>query len=44
VSEMVGLTIENIHLGVIAKRTGLSDAEAFEALAEFLLGGLSPSA
>jgi AcrR family transcriptional regulator len=43
VSEMVGLTIENIHLGVIAKRTGLSDAEAFEALSEFLLGGLAPT-
>lgn len=42
VSEMVSLTIEHIHLGVIAKRTGLSDAEAFQALSEFLLGGLAP--
>lgn len=44
VSEMVALTIEHIHLGVIAKRTGLSDAEAFQALSEFLLGGLAPGA
>ncbi|QUQ69427.1 TetR/AcrR family transcriptional regulator [Kutzneria sp. CA-103260] len=44
VSEMVGLTIEHIHLGVIAKRTGLSDAEAFQALSEFLLGALAPHA
>ncbi|AHH93997.1 TetR/AcrR family transcriptional regulator [Kutzneria viridogrisea] len=42
VSEMVGLTIENIHLGTIAKRTGLSDAEAFAALSRFLLSGLAP--
>lgn len=43
VSEMVSLTIENIHLGTIAKRTGLTDAEAFAALSQFLLSGLAPS-
>ena len=42
VSEMVSLTIEGIHLGTIAKRTGLSDAEAFAGLSQFLLSGLAP--
>ncbi|HEY8373197.1 MAG TPA: TetR/AcrR family transcriptional regulator [Pseudonocardiaceae bacterium] len=40
VAEMVGLTIEGIQSGVITERTGLSEAEAFSALSEFLLGGL----
>ena len=41
VSEMVSLTIEGIHIGMIADRTGLSDAESFAALSEFLLGSLT---
>lgn len=41
VAEMVGRTIEGIQRGEISERTGLSDAEAFAALSEFLLGGLT---
>ena len=41
VTEMVGRTINGIQRGEIAERTGLSDAEAFAALSQFLLGGLS---
>lgn len=41
VAEMVGLTISAIQRGEISERTGLSDAEAFDALSEFLVGGLS---
>ncbi|SDY83114.1 transcriptional regulator, TetR family [Saccharopolyspora shandongensis] len=40
VGEMVGLTIVGIQRGEIGERTGLSDAAAFEALSQFLLGGL----
>jgi AcrR family transcriptional regulator len=41
VAEMVGRTIVGIQRGEIAERTGLSDAEAFAELSQFLLGGLS---
>ncbi|WP_051099092.1 TetR/AcrR family transcriptional regulator [Actinopolyspora mortivallis] len=41
VGEMVGLTISAIQRGEINERTGLSDAAAFDALSEFLVGGLS---
>ncbi|MFI0463151.1 TetR/AcrR family transcriptional regulator [Saccharopolyspora sp. 5N102] len=41
VGEMVGLTIVGIQRGEIGERTGLSDAAAFEALSQFLLGGLT---
>ncbi|MDR7301473.1 TetR/AcrR family transcriptional regulator [Haloactinomyces albus] len=41
VGEMVGLTITAIQRGEIGERTGLSDSEAFAALSQFLLGGLS---
>jgi AcrR family transcriptional regulator len=40
-AEMVGLMIEAIQTGVLGARTGVSDAEAFTALAELLLGGLA---
>lgn len=42
VGEMVGRTITGIQRGEIAERTGLADAEAFAALSQFLLGGLTP--
>lgn len=41
VAEMVSRTIGAIQRGEIGARTGLSDAEAFAALSQFLLGGLS---
>lgn len=41
VGEMVGLTIAAIQRGEIGERTGLSDAEAFAALSQFLVGGLT---
>jgi AcrR family transcriptional regulator len=41
VAEMTGLIIEGIQAGVLAQRTEVSDAEAFTALGELLLGGLS---
>jgi AcrR family transcriptional regulator len=41
VAEMVAGTIVGIQRGEIAERTGLSDAEAFAELSQFLLGGLS---
>jgi AcrR family transcriptional regulator len=41
VAEMVSGTIIAIQRGDIGERTGLSDAEAFAALSQFLLGGLS---
>lgn len=41
VAEMVGVLIESIQAGVLAERAGVSDAEAFTALAELLLGGLA---
>jgi hypothetical protein len=37
---MVALLIEGIQTGVLGERTGVSDAEAFTALSELLLGGL----
>ena len=40
IAEMVGLLIEGIQTGVLAERAGVSDAEAFTALAELLLDGL----
>ncbi|MDV6014340.1 TetR/AcrR family transcriptional regulator [Haloechinothrix sp. LS1_15] len=41
-AEMVAVLIEGIQTGLIGERTGVSDAEAFSALAELLLGGLQP--
>ena len=41
VGEMVGRTIAGIQRGEIGERTGLSDAAAFSALSQFLLGGLT---
>jgi AcrR family transcriptional regulator len=41
VGEMVGRTIVDIQRGEIGERTGLSDAAAFAALSQFLLGGLT---
>lgn len=41
VAEMTGLIIEGIQTGVLAQRTEVSDAEAFTALGELLLGGLN---
>lgn len=41
VGEMVGRTIAGIQRGEIGERTGLSDAAAFAALSQFLLGGLT---
>lgn len=40
IAEMVGVLIEGIQTGVIGERTGVSDADAYVALAELLLGGL----
>ncbi|WP_158881779.1 TetR/AcrR family transcriptional regulator [Amycolatopsis anabasis] len=41
ISEMASVLIEGIQTGVIGSRTGVSDAEAFTALADLLLGGLA---
>ncbi|KAA9148706.1 TetR/AcrR family transcriptional regulator [Amycolatopsis acidicola] len=41
IAEMAGVLIESIQTGVIGSRTGVSDAEAFTALAELLLDGLA---
>ncbi|WP_027944340.1 TetR/AcrR family transcriptional regulator [Amycolatopsis taiwanensis] len=41
IAEMAGLLVESIQTGVLGARTGVSDAEAFTALAELLLGGLA---
>ncbi|MFI5584191.1 TetR/AcrR family transcriptional regulator [Amycolatopsis sp. NPDC051758] len=41
VAEMTGLIIEGIQTGVLGQRTEVSDAEAFTALGELLLGGLN---
>jgi AcrR family transcriptional regulator len=41
IAEMAGLLIEGIQTGVIGSRTGVSDADAFVALSELLLGGLA---
>ncbi|HEV7906714.1 MAG TPA: TetR/AcrR family transcriptional regulator [Pseudonocardiaceae bacterium] len=40
IAEMAGLLIEGIQTGVLTQRAGVSDAEAFTALADLLLGGL----
>lgn len=40
IAEMVGLLIESIQAGVLGTRAGVSDAEAFTALSELVLGGL----
>lgn len=41
IAEMAGLIIEGIQTGVIGSRVRVSDAEAFTALSELLLGGLA---
>jgi AcrR family transcriptional regulator len=41
IAEMAGVLIESIQTGVVGARTGVSDAEAFTALAELLLDGLA---
>jgi AcrR family transcriptional regulator len=41
VAEMTGLIVEGIQTGVLGRRTDVSDAEAFTALGELLLGGLT---
>ncbi|MBB4688056.1 TetR/AcrR family transcriptional regulator [Amycolatopsis jiangsuensis] len=41
VAEMTGLIVEGIQTGVLARRIDVSDAEAFTALGELLLGGLT---
>ncbi len=40
IAEMAGLIIEGIQTGVVGRRTGVTDAEAFTALAELLLSGI----
>nr|WP_240519670.1 TetR/AcrR family transcriptional regulator [Amycolatopsis antarctica] len=42
-AEMAGLLVENIQSGVIGRRAGVSDSQAFAALADLLLGGLAPA-
>jgi AcrR family transcriptional regulator len=39
-AEMTGLLIEGIQTGVLTRRAGVTDSEAFTALAELLLDGL----
>lgn len=41
IAEMAGLLIESIQTGVLTGRAGVSDSEAFTALSELLLRGLS---
>jgi len=41
IAEMAGVLIEAIQTGVIGSRAGVTDAEAFTALSELLLGGLA---
>lgn len=41
VAELVSVLIEGIQTGLVGERTGVSDAEAFRALADLLLGGLA---
>ncbi|WP_232376340.1 TetR/AcrR family transcriptional regulator [Amycolatopsis aidingensis] len=43
IAEMAGLLVEAIQTGVVGSRAGVSDAEAFTALAELLLGGIQRS-
>jgi AcrR family transcriptional regulator len=40
IAEMVAVLVEAIQTGVVNSRTGVSDAEAFSALAELLLCGV----
>jgi hypothetical protein len=40
IAEMAGVLIESIQTGLLASRTGVSDAEAFTALSELLLHGM----
>ncbi|MEU7524967.1 TetR/AcrR family transcriptional regulator [Saccharothrix sp. NPDC042600] len=40
IAEMAGLLIEGIQTGVLTRRAGVTDAEAFTALGELLLDGL----
>lgn len=44
VGEMAGWLIEGIQSGVLGQRAEVSDADAFAALADLLLGGLAPAA
>ncbi len=44
VAEMTGLIIEGIQTGVLGSRIDVPDAEAFTALGELLLGGLTKDA
>lgn len=41
IAEMAGVLIEGIQSGVVGARTGVTDAQAFTALSELLLGGLA---
>jgi len=41
IAEMAGLIIEGIQTGVVGQRAGVTDAEAFTALSELLLGGIA---
>jgi AcrR family transcriptional regulator len=41
VAEVIGRTVSGIQRGEVGANTGLTDAEAFAELAQFLLGGLS---
>ncbi|AIJ26302.1 TetR/AcrR family transcriptional regulator [Amycolatopsis methanolica] len=41
IAEMAAVLVEAIQTGVVGSRTGVSDAEAFTALSELLLGGLA---
>ncbi|MBK1785434.1 TetR/AcrR family transcriptional regulator [Prauserella sp. ASG 168] len=40
IAELATLLVEGIQTGVVRSRTGVSDADAFSALAELLLGGI----
>lgn len=40
IAELAGLLVEGIQTGVVGARAGVTDAEAFTALAELLLGGI----
>lgn len=41
IAEMAGVLIEGIQSGVVSARADVSDAEAFTALSDLLLGGLA---
>ncbi|KHF44120.1 transcriptional regulator, TetR family [Saccharomonospora viridis] len=40
IAEMAGILVESIQAGIVGARARTTDAEAFDALAELLLGGL----